>query len=69
MSPCLQENEIKTIKEDISELKIANMGFSKDIQNLCVKMDSLIETITWAVKLVMGTVLVAILGLIIKGGL
>ncbi len=69
MNPCSKESVIDEIKQDINELKVINMGFNKDIQNLCVKIDSLICTLDWAVKLVLGTVILAVLGLVLKSGL
>jgi len=73
MNPCTQVEEIKEIKEEINGLKIANMGFSKDIQALCGKLDSLVVTLDkisqnmgWVVKTVLGAVILAVLVMLFK---
>ncbi|EEM02289.1 hemolysin XhlA family protein [Bacillus pseudomycoides] len=58
----------KDMKEDIRNLESRTLGNEKDIVNINRQLDKISANTTWILRIIIGAIVTALIGLLLKGG-
>lgn len=62
------KRDVEACKGDISDLKMRVALAEKDIKSTIAKLDKIDANTTWILRLILGSILTALLGLVIMNG-
>ncbi|PFR11231.1 hypothetical protein COK10_10810 [Bacillus anthracis] len=62
------KSEQKDMKEDIRNLENRTLGNEKDIININKQLDKISANTTWILRIIIGAIATALIGLLLKGG-
>ncbi|PEJ39989.1 hemolysin XhlA family protein [Bacillus pseudomycoides] len=58
----------KDMKDDIRNLESRTLGNEKDIVNINKQLDKISANTTWILRIIIGAIVTALIGLLLKGG-
>ncbi|MBJ8054884.1 hemolysin XhlA family protein [Bacillus cereus] len=58
----------KDMKDDIRNLESRTLGNEKDIININKQLDKISANTTWILRIIIGAIVTALIGLLLKGG-
>ncbi|MEN1938983.1 hemolysin XhlA family protein [Paenibacillus sp. 102] len=62
------KSEQKAIQQDIRNLESRTLGNEKDIVNINKQLDKISSNTTWILRIIIGAIVTALIGLLLKGG-
>lgn len=62
------KQDIKDIRLEIKSLEMRTTGNEKDIVNINKQLDKISANTTWILRIIIGAILTALIGLLLKGG-
>ncbi|MED1535419.1 hemolysin XhlA family protein [Bacillus pseudomycoides] len=62
------KSEQKVIQQDIRNLESRTLGNEKDIVNINKQLDKISANTTWILRIIIGAIVTALIGLLLKGG-
>ncbi|MBY0597679.1 hemolysin XhlA family protein [Bacillus bingmayongensis] len=62
------KSEQKTMQQDIRNLESRTLGNEKDIININKQLDKISANTTWILRIIIGAIVTALIGLLLKGG-
>lgn len=62
------KSEQKNIQQDIRNLESRTLGNEKDIININKQLDKISANTTWILRIIIGAIATALIGLLLKGG-
>ncbi|EEM13386.1 MULTISPECIES: hemolysin XhlA family protein [Bacillus] len=62
------KSEQKVMQQDIRNLESRTLGNEKDIININKQLDKISANTTWILRIIIGAIVTALIGLLLKGG-
>ncbi|PED73056.1 hypothetical protein COL60_16670 [Bacillus pseudomycoides] len=62
------KSEQKVMQQDIRNLESRTLGNEKDIVNINKQLDKISANTTWILRIIIGAIVTALIGLLLKGG-
>lgn len=62
------KQDIKDIRLEIKSLEMRTTGNEKDIVNINKQLDKISANTTWILRIIIGAIITALIGLLLKGG-